>query len=197
MVLISGSGTNKSILQHPNDARLKAPGVTVFHSPHHHQQGSKNIETRPSHNLISSNLPKGMTSTLDEFKYGFPLEGLSTTSNKWWGSSVGGPDDSADSKKKAEDGADVSKHVKGQLRDTEKKEEADTEMSEAGKEAVKTPEGAALLREIRKRAVEEGREAHKLGVFRGYGVKKLGKREKIMLLQIFSSTLPSSWIHDS
>lgn len=138
-----------------------------------------------------------MTTTLDEFKYGFPSEGLSTTSNKWWGSSGGGPDDSADSKKKVEDGADVSKHMKGQLEDTEKKEEADTEMSEAGKEAVKTPKGAALLREIRKRAMEEGREALKLGVFRGYGVKKLGKREKIMLLQIFSSTLPSSWIHDS
>lgn len=138
-----------------------------------------------------------MTTTLDEFKYGFPSGGLSTTSNKWWGSSGGVPDDSADSKKKAEEGADVSKHMKAQLKDTEKKEEAGTEMSGAGKEAMKTPEGAALLREIRKRAVEEGREALKLGVFQGYGVKKLGKREKIMLLQIFSSTLPSSWIHDS
>ncbi|XP_028751979.1 uncharacterized protein LOC114711720 [Neltuma alba] len=187
MVLISGN--NKSILQHPNDARSKASGVTVFHNPHH-QQGSKNIETRPSHNVVSSNLTKGMTA-LDEFKYGFPSEGLSTTSNKWWGSS--GPDDSVG--KKA-DGPDVGKHGKDRIEGTEK-EEADTEMSEAGKETMKTPEGAALLADIRKRAVQEGRETLKLGVFRGCGVKKIGKREKIMLLQIFSSSLPSSWIHDS
>ncbi|XP_054817352.1 uncharacterized protein LOC129317052 [Prosopis cineraria] len=187
MVLISGN--NKSVLQHPSDARSKAQGVTVFHNPHH-QQGSKNTETRPSQHLLNSNLAKGMA-TLDEFKYGFPSEGLSTTSNKWWGSN--GP---ADSPSKKADGVDVCKHEKGKLEESAK-EEADTEMPGAGKEAMKTPEGAASLTGIRKRAVEEGREALKLGVFRGYGVKKLGKRERIMLLQIFSSSLPNSWMHDS
>lgn len=129
---------------------------------------------------------------LDEFKYGFPSDGLSTTSNKWWGSS--GPDDSAG---KNPDGAEVSKHGKGQLEERAK-EEADTQTCETGKdESSKTLQGAALLTDIRRRAMEEGREALKLGVFRGYGVKKLGKREKILLLQIFRSSLPRSWLHDS
>lgn len=128
---------------------------------------------------------------LDEFKYGFPSHGLSTTSNKWWGSST--PDDSAS---KNQDGAKVSEPSKVQLE--ERAKEGDTETCESGKdETSKTIQGAALLTDIRKKATEEGREALKLRVFRGYGVKKLGKREKALLLQIFRSSLPKSWLHDS
>lgn len=130
--------------------------------------------------------------TVDEFKYGFPSDGLSTTSSKWWGRS--GPNDSAG---KHPDGAEASDHGKGRPEERAE-EEADTETCETGEdETMKTPEGTALLTDVRKRAVEEGREALKLGVFRGYGVKKLGKREKMLLLQIFRSSFPRSWIYDS
>ncbi|KAF7815715.1 uncharacterized protein G2W53_029684 [Senna tora] len=190
MVLISGS--NKSALQHANDPRSKAQqGLAAHHNPHH--QGNKNIESARLQNALNTNLTKGMTTTLEEFKFGFPSNGLSTTSNKWWGSS--GPDDSASKKP---DCAGASKHNKGQVEERAK-ENAGTETCETGKdeETSKTLQGTALLKSIRKRAAEEGREALKLGVSRGYGGKKIGKREKILLLQIFRSSLPRSWLHDS
>ncbi|KAI4306005.1 hypothetical protein L6164_029324 [Bauhinia variegata] len=178
MVLISG--TNKSVSQHPNVAQ----GITAHHNPN--QQGIKNFDSARSQNLHGTGLAKGMAA-LDEFKYGFPSQGLATISNKWWGNS------DTDGAGVNRDKAKVSEHGEDELK--EKSSEVDNEARETRKDDNNvTLEGTALLTAVRKRAVEEGREALKLGVFRGYGAKKLGKREKMLLLQIFRSSLPRSWI---
>ncbi|KAI4308103.1 hypothetical protein L6164_031210 [Bauhinia variegata] len=93
------------------------------------------------------------------------------------------------------DNAEVGKHGDDQLE--EKATEVDKEASET--ETVKDDgnvEGAAVLTAVRKRAAEEGREALKLGVVRGYGAKKLGKGERMLLLNIFHSSLSGSWIRN-
>lgn len=176
---------DRSVLQQTNDERAKAQGqgVTVLHNPH--QQGNKSIESVRTQNLLNTGLTKGMT-TMDEFKYGFPSESLSTTSNKWWGSS-----DHDDCARTNPDGA------KSKPEEERGGGEAERVANETGKaENSETPQGSSLLMAVRKKTVEEGREALKLGVFRGYGVNKLGKREKMLLHQIFGSSLPRSWLHD-
>ncbi|CAL9019465.1 unnamed protein product [Prunus brigantina] len=60
----------------------KSQGITV--SPPAQQQGSKNVQTGRPQNILTLSLTKGNT-TYDEFKHGFPSDGLSTASNKWWG----------------------------------------------------------------------------------------------------------------
>lgn len=176
MVLISG---NKSVLLQTNDERAKVQGITVLQNSQ--QQGNKNVESARTQNVVNTGLTKAMT-TMDEFKSGFPSERLSATSNKWWGNRdhddcAGTNASGANSQPKEKVGEDKLVH------ETEK-----TENSE-------TPHGSSLLTAVRKRAVEEGREALKLGVFRGYGgVNKLSKREKILLHQIFGSSLPKSWM---
>ena len=170
-----------SVSQQTNDERSKAQGATVLHNSH--QQGNKSADSGRTQSLLNTSLTKGMT-TMDEFKYGFPSKGLSTTSNKWWGSSD--HDDRA--------GTNPDR-AKCQLE--ERANEAEKVACETGNaENSEPPQGAALLKAVRKRSVEEGREALKLGVFRGYGVNKLGKREKTLLCQIFRSSLPRSWIPD-
>ncbi|KAL2322529.1 hypothetical protein Fmac_026908 [Flemingia macrophylla] len=177
MVLING---NKSIIQQTNDERPKAQGVTVLQNSHQ-QQGNKNVESGRTQNPVNSGLTKAMT-TMDEFKCGFPSEGLSTTSSKWWGNSGRG-----DNVRVNANGA------KSQVE--EKAGEADKVTHEPGQaEKHENPHGFFLLRGVRKRAAEEGREALKLGVFRGYGANKLSKREKILLHKIFGSSLPLSWM---
>ncbi|KAK7387025.1 hypothetical protein VNO78_27484 [Psophocarpus tetragonolobus] len=168
-----------SVLQQTNDERAKAQGVTVLQNSH--QQGNKNIESGRTQNAVNTGLTKAMT-TMDEFKCGFPSEGLSTTSNKWWGNSD--RDDCAGAK---------AKGAKSQPE--EKTGEADKMTHGMGKaENSEPPHGSSLLKAVRKSAVEEGRETLKLGVFRGYGVNKLSKSEKILLHQIFGSSLPRSWM---
>ncbi|KAL5077626.1 hypothetical protein RYX36_016610 [Vicia faba] len=177
MVLISGN--SKSVLQQANDERNKAPGVTLHHNSH--QQGNKTVESGRSPNLTNTLLTKGMT-TMDEFKYGFPSESLSTTSNKWWGC-----DDRDETR------PDGTESQPEESRGESEKKECETRKAENSEETL---QGSSLLKAVRKRAVEEGREAFKLGVFRGYGVNKVAKREKRLLHQIFGSSLPKSWIHE-
>uniref|UniRef100_A0A5B7BEG7 RWP-RK domain-containing protein n=2 Tax=Davidia involucrata TaxID=16924 RepID=A0A5B7BEG7_DAVIN len=158
------------------------------------QQGNKNIQNGRSQNLHSLNLTKGTLASLDEFKYGFPLDGLSTASNKWWGSSSGNEnfhgnggedvqEDEQQSKELVDDGARL-------LLDIENLE-SERDESDMG------PQRMGSLTTVRKRAVEEGREALKLGVYRSYGANRLGRREKVLLLQIFKSSLPSQWRYGS
>ncbi|KAI5409675.1 uncharacterized protein LOC127085123 [Lathyrus oleraceus] len=177
MVLISGN--NKSVLQQANDEKNKAQGVTM--QPNSHQHGNKTVESGRTQNLANTLLTKGMA-TMDEFKYGFPSKSLSTTSNKWWGC----------------DNRDETNPNRAESQPEESTGEAEKKECETGKgeNSEETPQGSSLLRAVRKRAIEEGREAFKLGVFRGYGVNKVAKREKILLHQIFGSSLPKSWIHD-
>ncbi|XP_015972157.1 uncharacterized protein LOC107495523 [Arachis duranensis] len=178
MVLLSGN--NKSVSQQTNDERSKAQGVTAIHN----SQGNKSTDGGRIQSSFDTSMNKGMT-IMDEFKYGFPSQGLSTTSNKWWGSSD--HDDSAGTNgSRAE--CKLEESAAGEA------EKVAYETGNAGSSEI--PQGAALLMTVRKRAAEEGREALKLGVFQRNGVNKLGKREKTLLRRIFRSSLPSSWIPD-
>lgn len=160
------------------------------------QQGTKNIQNVRPQNLLGTSLTKGIT-ILDEFKYGYPSDGLSTASNKWWGSSspVGCEGIFGD-------GAETNENEKHQseemVADSSDKLTVDKEKHEGGKEGCKiASQGMGLLATVRKRSMEEGREALKLGVFRGYGINKVGKRERTLLLRIFKSSLPKQWIYGS
>ncbi|KAL3754844.1 hypothetical protein ACJRO7_002010 [Eucalyptus globulus] len=109
------------------------------------QPESKQRQSGQIQSVISGSLIKSLA-VLDEFKYGFPSNGLYVTSNEWWGSG---------------------------------KNEGEKETSDA------TLWGASLTTAIRKRALEEGREALKLGVFMSHHAHNIGKEEKSVMLNIF------------
>lgn len=159
------------------------------------QQGIKNVQSGRPQNCITLSLTKG--TTLEEFKYGFPSEGLSTTSNRWWASNSPDRDEGVrgDAAKTDEDNKLQSDKLAD---DSASSITVNEEKCESGKEENNIdPQGTDLLVAVRKRAVEEGKKALKLGVFRGYGAKKLGKRERTLLLRIFKSSMPKDWIPDS
>lgn len=155
------------------------------------QEGGKNVQTGRSQTMLSTStstsLAKGVTPS-DEFKHGFPSEGLSTVSYKWWGTSF--PDGYEGVSKYGARSNEVAK--RGQS--VESKDDGsgpvtmDEEKGGNAEEKSIGPQGTGLLMDVRKRVVEEGREALKLGVIRRYGANKLGKREKTLLLRIFKSS---------
>ncbi|KAF9687010.1 hypothetical protein SADUNF_Sadunf02G0049400 [Salix dunnii] len=160
------------------------------------QQGTKDVPVGRQHITLTPGLAKGLMG-LDEFKYGFPSDGLSTATNKWWGSNLSDTqrasdrvgietdeDDSHQSDEKTDAGTRVM------MVDYENAENGKTESNEID------PQGTGLLTSVRKRAVEEGREALKLGVHRTYGVNKIGRKQRALLLRIFGSSLPKQWIQD-
>ncbi|KAK9285063.1 hypothetical protein L1049_024248 [Liquidambar formosana] len=166
----------------------KLRGVTTPHILQ--QQGNKNSQSGRPQNLPNTSLTKGITTSSDEFKYGFPSDGLSAVSYNWWGS--GSPDGNGGFF--FGDGAEVNeddKHQSEELADEGAKPETGKGESNIG------PQGTGLLMTVRKRAVEEGREALKIGVVRGYGINKRGMRERTLLLRIFKSSLPSQWLYGS
>ncbi|KAF5732498.1 protein NLP3-like [Tripterygium wilfordii] len=153
------------------------------------QPGSKEIQIgRPQV------LTKGM-STLDEFKHGFPSDGLSSVTYKWWGSSS----------PQRDEGIDSSEAKSDELEKPQSEGKADTGASSVkmdeekpGKGGVKVHsglEGTGLLTAVRKKAAEEGRETLKLHVRRKYGVNKLGRKDRRLLIRIFDSSLPKGWIN--
>ncbi|EXB92391.1 hypothetical protein L484_021375 [Morus notabilis] len=145
-------------------------------SSHNQESGGKTSHSGRPQTVTNATLAKSIT-TLDEFKSGFPSEGLSTVSNKWWGS--GFPD-----------GYDGDGAIHAAESADKEKERSENKEKNAGP----TTQGTGLLMDVRKRAVEEGRESLKLGVVRGFSAKKLGKREKALLLRMFKSSAPQDWI---
>lgn len=138
---------------------------------------------------------KGLT-VLDEFMYGFPSEGLSVVSYKWWVSD--NPEASNLSDKVEIDvggGCGGKSDITVVDEDSSSGEAATRSSSHEDKtNVIPRPRGSQLLKSTRKRAVEEGREAHKLGVFRGRRGREIGEKEKALLLGIFRSSLPEKWL---
>ncbi|KAL3502929.1 hypothetical protein ACH5RR_037378 [Cinchona calisaya] len=161
-----------------------------------HQQENKNPQIGNPKNVHGSNLTTGASADLDEFKYGFPSDGLSTVSYRWWGNSnTNGSKDSP---------SDVSEDI--QLNNKSPTNAADCNTiasTDTEKYQNKTHEicidslGEGLLSSLRKRAAKEGRDALKLGVHRGYAINKLDRTKRLVLRQIFKSSLPSEWGDDS
>ncbi|XP_042500119.1 uncharacterized protein LOC122078273 isoform X2 [Macadamia integrifolia] len=144
-----------------------------------------------SQNMLNSSLPKGILDYEDEFKNGFPTEGLATISLRWWGSSspdATEDDDFGDEAPTGQEDKLQSSETAGDCSKLEgEKPDKGNEMSDIG------PQGSALLLSVRKRAAEEGRESLKHGECRGYGVYELGRRKKMLLQTVFQSSLPRQW----
>ncbi|CAN8295297.1 unnamed protein product [Cochlearia groenlandica] len=126
--------------------------------------GNKSVK---SNVWANTNLAKTVAA-LDEFKYGFPSEGLTTVSNKWWGK--------------------PGKSGHG--------DEGEEENTEDVKDKAASDKPHPLVG-IRKRIAEEGREAVELGLRRGFDSKRPNKRDQELLSQIFKSSLPKDWVTDS
>ncbi|GMI67738.1 hypothetical protein HRI_000443100 [Hibiscus trionum] len=159
--------------------------------PNLQQQGAKNIQMGHTLTFSHQSLMIG-TKMSDEFKFGFPSDGLSMATNKWWGSSKSDGDEVVDVDGAETEGED--KHQSVELPD----DMANDKPDENGKlEDYLNPQGSALplLAAVRKRAMEEGREALKLGVHRGRGMKRLSSRKASLLVRIFKSSLPNDWFH--
>lgn len=133
---------------------------------------------------------KGTHTSLDEFKHGFPTNGLAVVSYKWWGSSSS---DSNEDLSRRKEGTDFQE-------DTKKTEELvdDGEKPASGKdESNNIPLGTGFLSQLRKSAAEDGRKSLRLGVYRGYGVRIPGRRERNLVLRMFNSSLPTHWRYGS
>ncbi|CAH9116845.1 unnamed protein product [Cuscuta europaea] len=119
------------------------------------QQGTKSAQTL--------NLPKAVTTSeggSDEFKYGFPSDGgLSVLSYRWWGSRS--YDANEDDITKEED---LSEERKRQLVEPMDKSEQEINTTHKRKPHLV---GAGLLSELREAAAKEGKEALRIGVYRG------------------------------
>ncbi|KAL4367538.1 hypothetical protein GQ457_05G016890 [Hibiscus cannabinus] len=173
--------------QTQNDEQPKLHGSAAV--PNLQQQGAKNMQTPQALNFSHQSLMIG-TKMSDEFKFGFPSNGLSVATNKWWGSSK------SDGREAAEvDGAETEGEDKHQS--IEEPDDMANDKPEENKKLEDdiSPQGSALLAAVRKRALEEGREALKLGVHKGCGMKRLSSRKASLLLQIFKSSLPNNWFH--
>ncbi|KAM0944386.1 putative transcription factor Nin-like family [Dioscorea sansibarensis] len=131
---------------------------------------------------------------MDEFKFGFPVHGLSSVTVKWWGS--GNKESSEKSSKGEPMGENEEKHEAcdtsnetSSLAKIDDKEDNNVECAE-----IKTePKPSALLCSTRKNAVEYGRKTLKLGISKGYEMYKLSKKQKSVLLLVFKTSLPDQW----
>ncbi|GMH19153.1 hypothetical protein Nepgr_020994 [Nepenthes gracilis] len=129
---------------------------------------------------------KGLTvetsADLDEFKHGFPSNGLLISNFKRWG---GGTPDTCDGRSEIdsetvqEDKCRSEEQVDDGVSECMKKAEVRVE------ECLNDKQGTVSLTALRKQAVDEGRQALKLGVWKDHGFDSLEKKEKILLHRLF------------
>ncbi|MBA0814251.1 hypothetical protein Gohar_020091, partial [Gossypium harknessii] len=151
--------------QPQNNEQPKLQGGSAL--PNLQQQGIRNIQTAQALNFSHQSLMTGAAMS-DEFKFGFPSDGLSVITNKWWGSSKSDCNEVSDA-----DGAETEGEDKHQTIE-EPDYMANDKPDQNGKigDGI-SPQGSSLLAAIRKRSMEEGREALELGVYKGRGMKRL------------------------
>lgn len=129
--------------------------------------------TLPPNQLKDMHIPTFM----DEFKHGFPTNGLSTTSVKWWGV----------------DGEEVARALTGETTiendENQEAEESSNEGEEldSGEDNVSETKPSALLCSLRRKSVEYGRESLKRGISVACVSSKISKRQKLMLARIFGT----------
>ncbi|KAL5716350.1 hypothetical protein ACHQM5_018059 [Ranunculus cassubicifolius] len=135
------------------------------------QQGAEAIYSIPTRKIPSY---------VDEFEQGFPSKGLSEVNMRWWGAG----EESNELADNEEESNDLAENEEG-LGDME----TDTNDNRS--------QWAGLLASVRGRAAAEGRENLKLGVYRNKCGFKVSGRDKLLLLQVFKSSLPHKWINGS
>lgn len=159
------------------------------------QQGSKTTQTVSPQKVHGAALSKVDPSNLDEFKYGFPSDGLSSVSYKWWGESSSNDsrnsernvtEESQDKKNSPMNSVHSDVHSSANDGDgcEKKTENRDIDIDSSG---------TGSLTALRKKAVEEGQEALRLGLHQRHDIKWLHQSEKTSLLHVFKSELPSEW----
>ncbi|KAF3779635.1 hypothetical protein EJ110_NYTH41015 [Nymphaea thermarum] len=208
---------------------------TPLQSPSSHQQRNK-LPQQERHYVVPQS-GKTIPTYLDEFKNGFPMDGLSSVSVRWWGNVESDDKDALSEKESVENEPpkdSTAKTGEGDCEDDKnthsEKERVNNEPSKGsiaktgeanheddqastpvvgapcvtvGNPCVTSPcnmenleaqlEGASLLSAIRKKNAEDGTHVLKLGISRGYGTSRLSKRQKLLLSEIFRSSLPSQW----
>lgn len=134
-------------------------------------------------NGLPMNQSKHIPTFMDEFKYGFPTNGLSSHSVKWWG--VSGHED-------ADDGTLLGETAIEKDENQEMQELSnDDEEPDSGAEDNDTEsKPSASLCSLRRKAVDYGRES--LG--KGIGIpNRPTKKQKLTLTQVFGSSVTESW----
>ncbi|KAJ4752634.1 Plant regulator RWP-RK family protein [Rhynchospora pubera] len=178
------------------DQNRMAPGQAL-------QQGSRIIGPQVDPFSPMKNIP----TYLDEFKFGFPSTGLSTTSNKWWGSEETDPEKSSVKETDPEKSSVKESSPKQSSIKESDSEQSSVKVPEPEQSSVKEsdPEQSSVkevvvpknpferLVALRRRAVEESR-----ALMEGKGNKviescSLNKKQKTALLQVFGSSLPDEW----
>ncbi|XP_047308850.1 uncharacterized protein LOC124912297 [Impatiens glandulifera] len=124
-----------------------------------------------------SSIMKSTSASSDEFKNGFPIDGLSVVSHRWWGTSNVTENENSGINETIDVGKE-SNELEGEKAHT-------VEVIDGN---IDDPQGIALLLSIRRRAAENGRKAIKLGVYRGDGSHKLGMKERKLIHRIFKSS---------
>lgn len=157
------------------------------------QPPSRDNQVTSAHNTLSSTMNRGTSATFDEFKYGFPSAGLSSVSFRWWGNKGDGSNgtwQSAD-----EEAKEMKQQVKGSAdARADDPSSADVEATGGKEDEIQADtQSTGLLTSLTKKSAQEGRQALKLGVYRGLDGKALNRAKKMVLLQIFKSTLPEEW----
>ncbi|KAJ6853653.1 uncharacterized protein M6B38_113515 [Iris pallida] len=140
--------------------------------------------TTPSHQL------RNIHTYMDEFKYGFPANGLSSASVKWWGTSNESANrnptkKSATEQEEEQECCEYANETSGSM-------EIDDQTDHNTNESVTRAEPSTSLLSLRKRALEYTRESLQVGISDCMGYK-LGKRQRLVLVQVFRSSLPDQW----
>ncbi|RRT41412.1 hypothetical protein BHE74_00025688 [Ensete ventricosum] len=180
-VAISKGRTHNPAQESSKMQRVSMPGhVSQLQGTRFNQNGWPNI--------LHQNQSKNIPTFMDEFKYGFPENGLSSASFKWWGIS------------RIEE---TERTVPGESETTTEKDD-NQEVQDSSNEGEEPDSGAddnvivtkpsALLCSLRRKSVEYGRESLKRGGISVAGIPhKLTKRQKLTLSQVFGSSLPEEW----
>lgn len=124
----------------------------------------------------------------DDFKYGFPANGLSSVSHKWWGSNNtehGEKTEAAKSTANEKEKQDSCMSMVKPSRCMEIYEQIDSNVMDS----VITTEASASLVSLRKRALESGHKS--LVGLSNCQFYKLSKRKRLLLFQVFGSSFPA------
>ncbi|XP_042456249.1 protein NLP1-like [Zingiber officinale] len=172
-VISSPSGSLSTSTGYPaqDPPKMQQVSLTVNASP----QGNRFIQ-----NGLPMNQSKHIPTFMDEFKYGFPTNGLSSHSVKWWG--VSGHED-ADGSLPGETA--VEKDENQEMQELSNDDE-DPDSGAEDNDAESKP--SALLCSLRRKAVDYGRESLGIGI-----PNRLTKKQKLTLTQVFGSSLTESW----
>lgn len=146
-----------------NQTQNRTKGSLIPITGNSQMQGNNSFQTA---NAVQSQT-RHVPSYFDDFKYGFPSNGLSCVSHKWWG----------------EDDTGSSNPEKPTVSVVENKGH------EKGNDTIAAP--TVSLVSMRKRALECGRMSLHGGMLLNAESYKLGKKKRLLMFQVFGSSLPN------